>query len=69
MVQVVANAASAAKAARLKRGERITARRLHLAVERARRDRIEQDGKELPSGRIFSVRENLLGEQPAPLPP
>jgi hypothetical protein len=29
----------------------------------------EQDGKELPSGRIFSVRENLLGEQPAPLPP
>jgi hypothetical protein len=44
MVQVVASAASAAKAARLKRGEGITARRLHLAVERARRGRIEQDG-------------------------
>jgi hypothetical protein len=45
MVQVVTSAASAAKAARLKRGEGITAWRLHLAVERARRDRNEQDGE------------------------
>jgi len=46
MVQVVASAASAAKAARLKRGERITARQLHLAVERRWRGRIAQDDEQ-----------------------
>jgi len=44
MVQVVASKASAATAARLNRGEGITARRLHLAVERPGRGRIEQIG-------------------------
>jgi hypothetical protein len=42
--QVVTSAASAATAARLERGERITAGRLHLAVERGWRGRIEQSG-------------------------
>jgi hypothetical protein len=40
MVQVAASKASAATAARLSRGEGITARRLHLAVERPWRGRI-----------------------------
>jgi hypothetical protein len=43
MVQVAATTASAAKAARLKRGEGITACRLHLAVGRPWRGRIEQN--------------------------
>jgi hypothetical protein len=42
----MASAAAAATAARLKRGEGITARRLHLADERPRRDRIERNGEQ-----------------------
>src|SRR5262249_29907064 len=40
----MASAASAATAARRKSGEEITARRLHLADERPRRGRVEQNG-------------------------
>jgi hypothetical protein len=42
--QATANAASAARAARLQRGDEITARRLHLADGRLWRGRAVQDG-------------------------
>jgi hypothetical protein len=42
--QVNTNAAIAARAAWRKRGEGITARRLHLAVERLRRGRMGENG-------------------------
>jgi hypothetical protein len=42
----MASAVDAATAARLKRGEGITARRLHLADERRWRDRMGQNGEQ-----------------------
>src|SRR5262245_41198158 len=47
--QVMASAANAATTARRKSGEGIMARRLHLAVERPWRGRIEQNGLFGPS--------------------